>query len=489
MFESVARNRSSMRQRDIAESKLLLWELVTHEPTVLQCFNVIESTCLSHGIFCRLDGEKCSDKFQKFLDRHYGTFCRQAIRASLVYGFVPWVIRKLEDGNEVPEVLPNGTFHWYTEIPSKTAQAVVQQDNPGLVTYRVKVTAPLDVKDEDVRVFVFVQPALDVSVYSMLYATVPSPLSHILIDYKSMRQAQIRRSHADAWNTTAKLICKFKPTVRVQEDPTSALMDFADDPFMSSGTYGGMPLFAQLAATNLWTRDAQIRKQFETAPGTHQPDVFTLPRDHEVHQQHMLEPCEDLEFLQRKFQRDVCAVMGVPEDVMGSPSKTGGGAESTRKTVATGRLFTTNMQKLCKQLEDLLSTVYGAIYGKREAEFTLIPMPRLELESIADLKVLSEIGALNPDLSLQISQIVLGEDMENKRKKMRLQQLQAPPRAVMGRDEVEALKGEGSRKKDAEMPAVGSRKKDAEMPVEGRRKRDAADAAGSKRAAPAGGAH
>jgi hypothetical protein len=174
---------------------------------------------------------------------------------------------------------------------------------------------------------------------------------------------------------------------------------------------------------------------------------------------------------------------------MGSPSKTGGGAESTRKTVATGRLFTTNMQKLCKQLEDLLSTVYGAIYGKREAEFTLIPMPRLELESIADLKVLSEIGALNPDLSLQISQIVLGEDMENKRKKMRLQQLQAPPRAVMGRDEVEALKGEGSRKKDAEMPAVGSRKKDAEMPVEGRRKRDAADAAGSKRAAPAGGAH
>jgi hypothetical protein len=92
----------------------------------------------------------------------------------------------------------------------------------------------------------------------MLYATVPSPMSHVLIDYKNMRQAQIRRSHADAWNTTAKLICKFKPTVRVQEDPTSSLMDFADDSYLTSGMYGGMPLFAQLAATNLWTRDAQV---------------------------------------------------------------------------------------------------------------------------------------------------------------------------------------------------------------------------------------
>jgi hypothetical protein len=154
-------------------------------------------------------------------------------------------------------------------------------------------------EDEDVEVFVFIPPALDVSIYSMLYATVPSPLSHVLVDYKNLRQAQIRRSHADAWNTTAKLICKFKPTVRVQEDPTSSLMDFADDSYLTSGMYGGMPLFAQLAATNLWSRDAQIRKQFETAPGTHQPDVFTLPRDHEVHQQPMLEPCEDLAFLLR----------------------------------------------------------------------------------------------------------------------------------------------------------------------------------------------
>lgn len=189
----------------------------------------------------------------------------------------------------------------------------------------------------------------------------------------------------------------------------------------------------------------QIRKQFEAAPGTHQPDIFTLPRDHEVHQQPMLEPCEDLDFLLRKFQRDVCAVMGVPDDIMGIQQK--GGIESARKTMATGKVFTTNMQDLCRQLSRLLKTVYKKIYKKDNVEFHMIPMPRLELENIADLKILSEIGAINPDMSLQISQIVLGEDLESKRKRTKLLVDQAQARAgeqaqfMLDQGEVQAIKG------------------------------------------------
>ncbi len=143
----------------------------------------------------------------------------QAVRAFFTYGFVPWVVRRLDEdegGNEIPEVLCNGTFHWYTEVPSRDPTALRQQKNTGLVAYRVQITAPLEVKDNDVDIFVHTAPALDVSSNSMIYATVPSPLSHILADYKNLRQAQIRRSHADSWNTTAKLICAFKSTTRVQ---------------------------------------------------------------------------------------------------------------------------------------------------------------------------------------------------------------------------------------------------------------------------------
>ena len=77
MMRDMARVRGGMRTRDIGESKLLLWELVTHEPTVLQCFGIVEATCMAQGLFCKIDGERCGDDFQKFLDRHYIPFCRQ----------------------------------------------------------------------------------------------------------------------------------------------------------------------------------------------------------------------------------------------------------------------------------------------------------------------------------------------------------------------------------------------------------------------------
>ena len=51
----------------------------------------------------------------------------------------------------------------------------------------------------------------EISMNSMMYATVPSPLAHLLVDYKNLRQAQIRRSHADSWNTQAHLITTYRP--------------------------------------------------------------------------------------------------------------------------------------------------------------------------------------------------------------------------------------------------------------------------------------
>ena len=406
-----------MRERDLLESKHLLWELVTHEPTVLQCFGIVEATCMAQGLFCRIDDVPCSDAFQRFLDRHYVPFCRQAIRACFTYGFVPWHVRQLESGDRVPEVLCNGTFNWRTEIPSRTTPALRQQRDAGLVAYRVQITAALDIRDDDVDIYVHTVPALDVSVNSMLYATPPSPLSHILVDYKHLRQAQIRRSHADAWNTTARLVCSFKPSVRVQEDPGASLMDFADDSYYQPGMHLGLPAFAPLGATNLWTRDTQIRRQFE-GQGPHQPDVYTLPRDHDVSQQAMLVPCEDLGFLLAKFQRDVSAVLGVPEEMVRSQAR---GQETVRKTLASGRIFSANMNDLCRTLQDLLARVYERIYGADAATFVLLPMPRLEVETVADMKVLHDIGGLTPDMGLQLSQILLGEDVDNKRRRTAMQ--------------------------------------------------------------------
>ena len=69
-------------------------------------------------------------------------------------------------------------------------------------------------------------------------------------------------------------------------------------------------------------------------------------------------------------------------------------------------------------LSNLLVSVYSFIYKVKpdSVDFTLTPMPRLEVETIQDFKVLFEIGALTPDMSLELSRIMLGSAARPRKK-------------------------------------------------------------------------
>jgi hypothetical protein len=330
----------------------------------------------------------------------------------------------------VPEVLPPGTFDWHTEVgPTQQTQPRWNQstkkrrqprgddDDTKLVIFRVHPTSA-GIKEEDVEVYMASSPSLDVSVNSVLSSTVPSPLAHILADYKNLRNAQLRRSYADAWNTTAHIISTFRPTMRGQDDPTQYLMDFVHESHFAQPDMLADPMFPALQAHNYFERDLLIRRQMDR-PSTHHPQVYTLPRDHEVAEQVMLQPCEDLTFLLDKFRRDISALTGVPHEMI--IGRDNGNHETVRKTIASGRIFSTNMHEFCRHCQYLLSKVYTHIYKGRPgaAEFVLTPMPRLEVETIADFKVLFEIGALTPDMSLELSRIMLGSASYTSRNKER----------------------------------------------------------------------
>ena len=417
-YKAMMRIRQQHRAQDLMESQFLLLELGTSEPTLQQCFKIIESTCLSQGIFCSIDGKECTPEFQKHLDRFYVPFLKDALRAIIVFGFVPWRLRRLHSGDRIPEVLPPGTFDWHTEVgPNqhtrydshagrKRKAARGTDDDSRLVVYRVTPTAG-GVREEDVEVYIANNPPLDVSVNSVLSATVASPLAHILTDYKNLRNAQLRRSYADAWNTTAHIISTFRPTMRGQDDPTQYLMDFVHELQFAQPSGLADPLYPALQAHNYFERDLQIRRQMDR-PSTHRPQVYTLPRDHDVAEQVMLQPCEDMTFLLDKFRRDISALTGVPHEMI--IGRDHGNHETVRKTIASGRIFSTNMHELCRHCQNLLVGVYCMIYRAKQdsVEFVLTPMPRLEVETIGDFKTLFEIGALTPDMSLELSRIMLG---------------------------------------------------------------------------------
>jgi hypothetical protein len=129
------------------------------------------------------------------------------------------------------------------------------------------------------------------------------------------------------------------------------------------------------------------------------------------------QPCEDINFLLGKFQSDVANVTGVPLDMVQAVSHAN---ESAQKTMSSGRLFTSKMTDLCRKLQTLLGEVYREIYGEAEVKFFLVPMSRLEINSVADLKILFDIGCLTPDTSLQLSSLLLGEELHNKKRRMQM---------------------------------------------------------------------
>lgn len=414
--------RTSQRFLDISESERLLLEISTCEPTIQQCFKIIESTCLSQGIFCKIDERPAKAEFLDHIEEYYTPFCKQALRAMHIYGFVPWRTKKILDQDRVfmvPEVLPPGTFSWYTEVygsrdKGNNKKQKIDNNFNNIVVYRLNPIAG-SFKEEDINIYIHTPAALDIMNNSILYATVSSPLAHLLTDYKALRQGQIRRSHADAWNTTAKIITQFDPKLRVEDNPSQYLMDFVHEDYFVP-PQGGDSMYPPFEAHNVWQREHIIRRQFDTSTSSHHPEVFALPRDHTIAPQTRLDPCEDIMFLNDKYKRDVCSLLGIPYEMV--QGKDGGFShENARKTMASGRIFSTNMQELCKHCSRLLVLVYRAIYGKDSTvSFTLVPMPRLEIEQIADLKILHEIGALSPDMCLKMSKTLLGDDSMFKKK-------------------------------------------------------------------------
>lgn len=210
-------------------------------------------------------------------------------------------------------------------------------------------------------------------------------------------------------NTTARVISTFSPNLRVEDNPSQYLMDFVHEQYYTPPGIG-VPLFPPLQAHNVWQREQVMKRQFMETPSNHHPEVYALPRDHGVVPQGMLQPCEDLNFLLDKYRRDVSSLLGVPHEMI--IGKDNGSHETVRKTIASGRIFSTNMHEMCKFLGMLLVEVYCDIYraDTDSVEFVLTPMPRLEIETVQDIKVLFDSGVLTPDMTVKLSRILLGAD-------------------------------------------------------------------------------
>jgi hypothetical protein len=78
-----------------------------------------------------------------------------------------------------------------------------------ILRYCIHFTENCNVLEDEVEIYEYMAPTNSITRCSLLYGTVPSPLAHIIIDYRNIRTAQIRQAYADSYNTQAKLICSY----------------------------------------------------------------------------------------------------------------------------------------------------------------------------------------------------------------------------------------------------------------------------------------
>ena len=387
-------SRQKQRYLDISESYYLLLELCCCEPIIQQAFSIIENVCLAHGV--TMAGKKPTANFQQFIDMHYVPFLRNAIRAMHMYGFVPWRIMRLESGDKVPEVLPPGTFRWTVET---------SKDNDAMLSYRVKLN-PGAKAEENIFVRPYTSPNYLVSETSVMYATVSSPMSYVIESYKNMQAALKRQAHADAWNCTARVIVSNEPKEFAHEQHRKELF----------GTFHQhIDEFGRFQPNKPATQSDKIEEVFFDRSMNHQPAVYSLPAHHRVDPSPQLTPCADVAYLQQKYKFDVCALLGVPPELLITAHKSLDGSDGKERASGTSRIFQSKMQTVCSFLKSLAAEVYAKIYKGSEASFDLVPMPRLEIAKIEDLKILHEIGIIQPDHCLELASILLG-NLKKKRK-------------------------------------------------------------------------
>jgi len=376
------------RTRDMAESYHLLLELLSSEPFVQECFQVIENMCLSREISFTVQGSQPSVDFKAFVNKYYFNFLKSAIRQAHGLGFVVWCVRKLPSGDRIPEVLPFGTFTWSIE-PDDSGRSSLR--------YRIQLTI------KEVKFFIseWVQPSYNINEGSILRATVPTPLAHLIEEYKILRET-IRRYHsADAWNTTARLVVSSEPKQFNHEASQKEIFETLD--FLR----GAIEKKKQHAPS-------AVEQVFLNNPSSHREMVYELPPHHHLESVPMLKPVVDIEFMTDKYRCSVCSLMGIPMQMVAADKAAN---KESRGGKATSRMFQSKMARVCMFLSGLLADVHEHIY-KEKTEFSLMALPRLEVQGIEDLKILHEIGVLQPDHALKLSEILLGGSRTVKKKKL-----------------------------------------------------------------------
>jgi hypothetical protein len=394
--------------------------IINHDPSMQRSLTIIEEYIFSNNPKITITGQDTSDRFRFFFVKYFIAIARQIQRYNLFCGFVPWTVDTLSSGEKVPKVLPIGAFSW-TVIPvdrkSKKRKGVngepttqvpkndinsgnIYINQPSFLQYNVECLAGIGVEMNEIMVSTVTMPTMllgSQSRSSMSHSQrfdaanmMFSPLVSITDSYMRLERAQNRKSYADDWNTTARIVTSNNPPRLNNDAPDMALLDGLNGGRSlgsSLGTYKYENMQLTFSPTDVDVES--ILTKNNGGRSQHCPVVYTLPQHYNIQRLDNLTPIENTDMLYQEYEKAVSQLTGVPLPlIQNCDTKTG--STSGDNSALFDKLLSSVCKRIALQIEEVMQDMYTYIYhpeakgslepGKLNIKFNFQPLVEPEEE-------------------------------------------------------------------------------------------------------------
>lgn len=353
---------------------------LVREPTVRHCLRAIANDCLSADLVFTEDGKPLAPKFAERLQFRFKAFAREAIEYIHACAFVPWYLERV--GAELfPRTLPLGSFTW---------EAQYKQDHeltPGAWPIKLVLRGiDLDLDKLNVRIFYAASP---------LYRPMSSPLDTLHEYYEHANRARADVAASVRSSMRALVLVSETVDVKVQTESGLDLLD-ASRRYNVGGVTGNeysqrqVLTSADSGAVLSNVNEAQMCWLAKLQATHDNLGISLMPPNSQATQVSAPQvQSEAMNQLQEHYRASVHAHFDVrarEESQTASAAAPGALAEQRNSALHTARV-----------LENFLPLVYSAAYKSSSAVTCKLELAnKLELNTIADVKVLCECGVLGP---------------------------------------------------------------------------------------------
>ena len=380
----VARHQGMKRAREIAherrrDGREYVSELACflREPNVRHCMNSIQNDCLTNDIVFTENGHAVSPKFHRHIQFRYKVFARGCIEYLHTCQFIPWYIERVH-GEAVPRTLPFGSFTWQAQF--KTDAELTRGAWP--IKYVLR-GIDFDIAKLDVQIFYAVNP---------LYREMFSPLDTLQAYYT---QADVARTEvASCMKSSMHTVVLVSETVDVKMQTESGI-DLLD----ASRRYNvGGKTGNEYAQTQVLT-SAESGAVLNSVNEAQMCWISNVQRKHENLGMSLMPPnsqvtqiaaptvqSDVMTQLQEHYRASVHTHFNVKQH-----GGAHGSAGASREAPGSLTEQYNSVLHVAQFLEDFLPHVYRVNFNTTDAVLcSLLPANKLEVSSIADVKVLSE---------------------------------------------------------------------------------------------------